>query len=87
MRLIDLDTLIAFIKANGMIYANTLDNFPTVEAVPVVQGEWKKTSDYVTTAYGSLDIYKCSVCGADVTIDEHDSYCPSCGARMDGDTP
>ena len=47
------------------------------------RGKWVETRDYVTTAYGHLDIYKCSICGADVTIDEHNNYCPNCGAKMD----
>ena len=37
MRMIDKDELIAFIKANGYVYANTLDTFPEVDAVPVVR--------------------------------------------------
>lgn len=45
MRLIDLDELINFIKANGMVYADTLDKFPTVEAAPVVHGEWISVKD------------------------------------------
>lgn len=57
----------------------------TIDAVLVVHGRWVNTADYVTTAYGKLDIYRCSECGADVTIDDHDTYCPNCGARMDGD--
>lgn len=37
MRLFDADALKLFIKQNGYLYANTLDTFPTVDAVPVVK--------------------------------------------------
>lgn len=37
MRLIDADALKVFIKQNGYLYANTLDTFPAVDAVPVVR--------------------------------------------------
>jgi len=37
MRLIDADELISFIKFNGYVYANTLERFPKVDAVPVVR--------------------------------------------------
>jgi len=46
-------------------------------------GKWINHGDYVTTAYGSLDVCECSLCHADVTIDEYDSYCPNCGAKME----
>lgn len=54
------------------------------EQPDVVHGRWLRTGDYVTTAYGSLNICECSVCEASVTIDDYDSFCPSCGAKMDG---
>lgn len=57
---------------------------PTIDAVPVVHGRWIDRGDYVTTAYGSLDIKVCSCCENEITIDDFDSYCPDCGARMDG---
>ena len=35
--LISRTELINFIKANGFVYANTLETFPAVDAVPVVR--------------------------------------------------
>ena len=35
MRLIDADAVKKFIYANGYVYANTLDDLPTIDAVPV----------------------------------------------------
>ena len=43
-------------------------------------GHWIMTSDYLTTAYGSVDYVKCSCCGED-SLEEGD-YCPHCGAEM-----
>ena len=47
------------------------------------RGKWITTNDYVTTAYGSLDYYRCSCCGEDSL--EDGNYCPNCGADMRGD--
>jgi uncharacterized OB-fold protein len=44
------------------------------------KGHWIMTSDYLTTAYGSVDYVKCSCCGED-SLEEGD-YCPNCGADM-----
>lgn len=33
------------------------------------------TGDYVTTAYGSMDYYKCTVCGYDEILN-YDNFCP-----------
>lgn len=43
-------------------------------------GHWIMTSDYLTTAYGSIDYVKCSCCGED-SLEEGD-YCPNCGEKM-----
>ena len=50
----------------------------------VRHGRWIDRGDYVTTAYGSLDLKICSECNAEVTLDGYDYYCPNCGAKMDG---
>lgn len=75
MRLIDLDELINFIKANGMVYADTLDKFPTVEAAPVSHGceycldddcpplDWEYGLDHIFPDY---------------------KFCPMCGRLMEG---
>lgn len=62
-----------------------MNAIPAVDAEPVRHGRWIDNGDYVTTAYGSLDVNVCSNCNAEVTIDHYDSYCPNCGAKMDGD--
>lgn len=47
-------------------------------------GYWVDNDDYLTTSYDTLHIYTCSICKADVTIEEYDSFCHNCGAKMDG---
>ena len=54
------------------------------DVAPVVHGRWIDRGDYVTTAYGSLPVNRCSECHMDVTLEDFDNYCPNCGARMDG---
>lgn len=60
----------------------TINEQPTVDAKPVVHGEWIK---------GDLGEWKCSVCREEncYAYDENlkrftDLYCPNCGAKMDG---
>lgn len=47
---------------------------PTIDAVPVVRGEWKKDSDYPW-------LLNCSVCG--YSTEHGTNYCPNCGAKME----
>ena len=86
MRLIDKDELIAFIKANGFVYANTLETFPEIDAVPVVRGEWKtweeQFPDRTTRKKNNLGVF-CSAC--QLHADNMTSYCPNCGAKMESE--
>lgn len=58
---------------------------PTIDAVPVVRGEWF----LVSTTKHAYDIEleeKCSICGRYVyryDTQPQDEYCPNCGAKMD----
>jgi len=68
-----------------------LKEAPTVDAVPVVHGEW--VSEWGGWLGLTLTV-KCSICGADALYrydgDDADvdrvcsHYCPNCGCRMDG---
>ena len=61
---------------NGLI--RLLDKAPTVDAVPVVHGRWNNMDGYKTRKV-------CSECGWDVPeYGKFYSYCPNCGAKMDG---
>ena len=64
----------------------TLDNMPTIDAVPVVHGEW------IETEMGYDDYaWVCTVCGepwvlnAGTPSENNMNYCPNCGAKMDGE--
>ena len=51
-----------------------LDNINAADVVEVVHGRWEARGFYG---------HNCSVCGALNDIDTN--YCPTCGARMDGE--
>lgn len=69
----------------------TVDEAPTVDAVPVVHGRWLKTQEPLS--WTDVDCIECSNCHESWIIDEDcgfsdlaDSwkYCTNCGAKMDG---
>ena len=51
---------------------------PAADVAPVVHGKWGDNG-----IAGSI-LVKCSVCGYDCGANSF-SYCPNCGAKMDGD--
>ncbi len=58
-----------------------VENCPTIDAVPVVRGEWE------VDEFG----YKCSACDEYIPSPEEgetvtDAFCRNCGARMDGNS-
>lgn len=62
---------------------------PVVNAVPVVHGRWVKMTGMMPPEYHGH--YECSECQWHMkglrnswTREEELSYCPGCGARMDG---
>ena len=54
-------------------------NIHTIEAEPVKQGMWETNSD-------RSDSLICSICKCGFDMWKHDphTYCPNCGAKMDG---
>ena len=86
MRMIESDKLVPLFRLLLMGYPqNIADSMyediqamvdaHTVDAVPVMRGEWKKDSDYPW-------LLSCSVCG--YSIEHGTNYCPNCGAKMEG---
>lgn len=54
-----------------------IEKMPTIEAAPVVHGRWIYCYGY----------YQCSLCGSEMGTRDGWSYCPNCGAKMDGGIP
>ena len=55
---------------------DTIDNFPTADVAPVRHGRW------IECNYGLT--FECSECKYPTEYSLTD-YCPSCGAKMDGE--
>ena len=57
---------------------------PAADVAPVVHGRWEYDLPTINT-YGQL---RCSICNwwtLDPSVDSSYSYCPNCGAKMDGE--
>ena len=74
MRLIDADVLLDSIFKSCNTTEATINNAPTIDAVPVVHGEWKKDGEYPW-------LLNCSGCGYSTECGTN--YCPNCGAKME----
>ena len=96
-RLIDADALLERMReyANddwnvslGGVFTDAVDtcldfveNAPTIEAVPVVQGEWIKAENTWVCSV----CHKENACAYDETLCRFtDFFCPKCGAKMKG---
>lgn len=89
MRIIDADRALEIVRDQGIAHPNAyhltnyatliLQEAPTIEAKPVVHGEWDFIGDYDS---------RCSVCGEEYCIGPNEDYnfCPNCGADMRGET-
>ena len=83
MRPIDADKFEEFIRKNcadSLVdwWCELVRRQPTIEAVPVVHGEWK---------YKHWCCFECSKCKHTVDRYKHEDltpYCPNCGAKMKG---
>ena len=60
--------------------AEVIAKLPTVEAKPVVHGEWLRKN--VQKSWGKSTNLICSICGEKCWL-EYD-FCPNCGADMRG---
>ena len=61
---------------------DVVEAMPTVDAEPVRHGKWILYPDNQSKVVEADD---CSVCGAQWIFGEKYDYCPSCGAKMDGE--
>lgn len=60
----------------------SVETAPTVDAVEVVHGRWEKVIPTKSAAKWSTKV-SCSVCHKQGYT--YHKFCPSCGAKMDGD--
>ena len=62
-----------------------LQEQPTVDAVPVVHGEWEQLCDpYFSKTIPTIS--RCTACGKKYNLPNISyNYCPNCGAKMDGE--
>ena len=64
-----------------VVFVNDIENAPTVDAVEVVHGRWKKVE--VDLGNGiKTHKFACSECGF-LKNTLTGNYCPNCGAKMD----
>jgi hypothetical protein len=93
MRLIDADALkkqyYPFPCAIGVENAVTIraiNEAPTIDAVPVVRGEWKRD---IGDRHSSGEYRYCTACGGNAFhlygMIRNYKYCPNCGAKMESE--
>lgn len=98
MRLIDADELLkrrrkvveydeaGFSMDYFAVPVEEINNAPTVEASPVVHGEWisdqVETGDPFGEGFYLIDILHCSACGGIFDVSDAGNFCPNCGADM-----
>ena len=77
----------AFAEIAGLI-CDMLDACETVDVVEVVHGRWETAHIIGEQLFGydpfEIDVFACSVCGAQFDVSQALNYCPNCGAKMDG---
>ena len=68
-------------ESEQAVVRNFLAKLPKVDAVEVVHGRWEeRIVDHEIPYYTVVD---CSLCGC--SGERWHTYCPNCGAKMDGD--
>lgn len=67
-------------------YAKEVKAIPAADVVPVRHGRWVVSrTDYSWNSAEFPTHCKCNQCGREIPYLDRDAYCPTCGARMDGD--
>lgn len=87
MRLIDADKFKEFIRKNCTdslvdLWCELVRRQPTIEAVPVVHGEWEVNG--VNPHNMTIGNWRCTACDGISLKDSN--FCPNCGAMMKGGT-
>lgn len=77
-----------FVPLSLAMVFNHIHNAPAADVAPVVHGRWIEREDPMLDTY-----YTCSACNEDFYIEPTGdtakdlftyTYCPNCGAKMDG---
>lgn len=63
-----------WLQGDTAVIEDIINEQPTIEAVPVVHGEWIAQDEGLTK-------FKCSRC-ASPNYGGHEQFCPACGADM-----
>ena len=77
MRLIDADALRTNYDNPYWKFSKYIKQAPTIDAVPVVRGEWLPAKD----PYDRVYCYRHAGCGCE--HNEQSAFCPACGAKME----
>ena len=65
------------------VFASAIINAPAADVAPVVHAHFTHIGPRFA---GGVDWWNCSICGSLVSgVETKFSYCPHCGAKMDGD--
>ena len=87
MRYIDADALmekVGFLEGRCVgVYKSDIEKMPTADVAPVVHGAWVVKHERVMASMFYEQI-SCPICKR--RNDKQSNFCPSCGAKMDGDT-
>ena len=71
-------------------FDSAIENATAVDAAPVVHGRWEPELmptgvEYIGYEEMTVQALRCSECGIFIDVSEgHFSFCPYCGAKMDG---
>jgi hypothetical protein len=70
------------VKEGLDVSRQVVENAPTIDAAPVVRGEWI----YEPRTFNCNPAFKCSNCGhREYEHDRKTLYCPNCGAKMESE--
>lgn len=85
MRLIDADELLKTIPTEELLFRQAVFTAPTLDAELVRHGRWEKPQRHGVVTYDEHAYAECSCCHTPQYLAKGMSYCPNCGARMDGE--
>lgn len=61
-----------------------IENSPTIDTVELKHGKWEKAKRHGVVVYSNA-YAECSECHSVIFLGWEMKYCPSCGAKMDGE--